>query len=519
MQTINQSQTIDYLCQPESYGPETGNVDVIETHISVVFLVGHRAFKLKRAVKYPYLDFSTVELRRHYCEVEVAINRRTAPSIYKGVVAVTHSEAKGYSLDGEGEIVDWLVEMARFDENTLFDRLSVAGMLKRHLMVDLAETIAEFHMAAEPHLKAGSHEEIEATITSNTASFSEFGIGVFDREDVEALTVAQLAALRGEIGDRIEMRREAGLVRHCHGDLHLRNICLVGGIPTLFDAIEFNENFAHIDVFYDLAFLLMDLDHRGLRHLANLVLNRYLDVTDDTGGLKCLPLFLSLRAAIRAHVGATAAGQHLETSEAERLGREARAYFDLARDYLSPPRPRLIAVGGLSGSGKSCMGRSLASQIGAAPGARIARSDVLRKRLAGVDQLTRLDVQGYSPEMTARTYQAVYKEAGRALRQGHSVIADAVFARPEERRIIAGIASDLGVPFDGLWLESPVEVMEARVNKRKNNASDADAAVVHMQQSYDLGDMEWTRIDSSGEKTSTLKKGLKSLGIYAPEGA
>ncbi|NQU56141.1 MAG: AAA family ATPase [Rhodospirillales bacterium] len=513
MKDYDQSRVIEFLGRADSYGDGGEPVKKIETHISVVFLVGPRAFKLKRTVKYPYLDFSTLELRRQTCVAEVSVNRRTAPDLYKGVVAVTRSDDDVFSIAGDGEVVEWLVEMERFDEDTLFDQLSLNGKLTPHLMGDLAEAIAEFHMAAEPRPQDDSVQGLEETISGNAASFSLFGADIFDSAAVQAVTEAQVAALHGACGEKLKARGKAGLVRHCHGDLHLRNICLTGGRPTLFDAIEFNDTFAHIDVFYDLAFLLMDLDHRGQRRLANIVLNRYLDITGDTDGLQCLPLLLSVRAAIRAHVNATAASQQSSPVETLRLAGEARAYLDLARDYLMPGKPRLIAVGGLSGSGKSRLGRELARYIGLAPGARIIRSDVIRKRLAGVTPLTRLEENGYSPEMTRRTYHEVYEQVRSALKGGHSVIADAVFANPEERKAIAALASKMGLAFDGLWLEAPADEMEARVTQRKFNASDADAAVVRQQLSYDLGNIEWSRVDSAGTKSLTLENGLNALGL------
>jgi uncharacterized protein len=513
MKGYDQAPVIGFLSQPESYGGGVDAVETIKTHISMVFLAGDRVLKLKRAVKYSYIDFSTLALRHHYCEAEVSLNRRTAPDLYKGVIAVTQNNQGELALEGEGDVVEWLVEMARFDQQTLFDQLAVAGKLKRHTMGELAQSIADFHMAAVSCPDTDSHKGLETTISSNAASFIEFGSDVFDRNDVEALEAAQHAALRGDSGDKIKARQLAGCVRHCHGDLHLRNICLIDDQPTLFDAIEFNDTFAYIDVLYDLSFLLMDLDYRGYRRLSNIVLNRYLDVTGDTQGLGCLGLFLSLRAAIRAHIAATVAYQNPDQLKAERLGVEARSYLDLARDYLASAEPRLVAVGGLSGSGKSRMGRELAPYIGAAPGARIARSDVLRKRLAGVGPLTKLPAQGYSLEMTRQTYDALYDETRKALAEGQSVVADAVFAKPEERQAIADVAREMGVRFDGVWLEAPLVVMQDRVTMRKFNPSDADAAVVRMQLSYDLGDMDWMCIDSSGPKQSTLEKGLKLLGL------
>ncbi|NQV46275.1 MAG: AAA family ATPase [Rhodospirillaceae bacterium] len=503
MDATDQSQIIDFLSRPETYGA-AGPVETIETHISVVFLIAGHAYKLKRAVTYPYLDFSTLAARKKYCEAEVTVNRRTAPELYKGTVAVTRNKNGRLALGGAGDVVDWLVEMARFDQDTLFDRLAVAGKLDSKLMGELATNIARFHENAALRPDADTRKGLATTVIGNAATFEVVGPGILDMDAIAAMTAASMDMINGACGDLLDERRRRGRVRHCHGDLHLRNIFLDDGHPTLFDAIEFKDTFADIDVLYDLSFLLMDLDHRGLRRLANIALNRYLDITDDSGGLWCLPLFLNLRAMIRAHVAAT-------TSAAD----DSRSYLALASDYLNPPPPCLIAVGGLSGSGKSHLGRELAPYIGAAPGARVARSDVLRKRLAGVDALTRLAADGYTAEMTLRTYRAVYDEARTALAAGQSVIADAVFALPEQRRAIAAVAEDLAVPFHGLWLEAPPEVMMERAANRRNNASDADEDVVRNQLSYDLGTIDWTHIDSSGPARETLDKGLFSIGLKA----
>jgi len=511
MMTTDQSEIITFLSRPEAFGRK-GAVDRVETHISHVFLCGERVLKLKKAVRYPYLDFSSLERRKTLCEAEVAINRRTAPSLYKGIVAVTREEDGCLTLNGTGKVIDWLVEMSRFEEETLFDRLAKSGGLDRRLMAGLAQSTAQFHAAAEARTGTDTVKALRGTIDGNATSFMELTGGAFSSDEIASITNRSHEKLDALFG-LLKVRQGSGKVRHCHGDLHLRNICLLDGVPTLFDAIEFNDAFADIDVFYDLAFLLMDLDYRGLRRLANIVLNRYLDVTDDVEGLSCLPLFLSLRAAIRAHIGATISVGEEDREKARKGLGEARTYFQHAKNYLTPTQPVLLAVGGLSGSGKSRMAREIACHVGAAPGARVARSDVLRKRLAGVDELTKLDQTGYSRDMTERTYQAMYDDVRRAIECGHSAIADAVFAKSEQRRAVSEIATELGVSFYGLWLQAPEDVMVERVTKRKGNASDADAKIVRQQLSYDLGPMEWTCIDSSGPREATLTAGLSAIGL------
>jgi aminoglycoside phosphotransferase family enzyme/predicted kinase len=508
----DQGEVLEFLSRPEAFGRRDWRVERIDTHISSIFLLGERALKLKRAVRYPYLDFSTKELRRRYCEAEVAVNRRTAPAIYKGVLPVVRRPDGSLSVGGEGEVLDWVVDMARFDENGLLDRVALRGGLTPRLMTDLAEAVAVFHGAAEERLDRGGKAGLQGVLAGNAAAFAELPPGILDAGRVKCLIEASVQALE-HLGPLLEARRRLGRVRHCHGDLHLRNVCLVEDRPVLFDAIEFNEAFSDIDTFYDLAFLLMDLDHRRLRRLASFLMNAYLDASGDGSGLGALPLFLSARAAIRAHVSATAVGTVSDIAEVARLRGEARAYLDAALAYLSPPPPRLVAVGGLSGSGKSRLGRELAPHLGAAPGARVLRTDVIRKRMLGAHPLKKLPKWGYAPDITRQTYQVFYEAARATLKSGHSVVADAVFAGPEQREAIERVASEVGVPFQGLWLEAAPEIMTERVEKRVGNASDADAAVVVMQQDYDLGEISWPRVDSGGAREHTLSQGLDILGL------
>ena len=508
----DQTEIIEFLSRPENLADGCSEVRRVETHASFIFIGKTRALKLKRAVKYPFMDFSTVDIRQRCCKDEVRINRRTAPDLYRGAVPITRCMDGSLELGGKGEPVDWVIDMDRFDEETLFDRKAQRGELNRRLMEELAEEVARFHRDAESRDEFTGRQWVDDTLSSNEASYAQFSGGTLDGARVAEFNRIQ----RGEFdqrGDLLDARQGAGLVKECHGDLHLRNIFLSNGRSALFDGIEFNKTFSIIDVFYDLAFLLMDLDRRGLRRLGSIVLNRYLDAAWDTDALRLLPLFLSMRASARAHVAAVGVVGATGAGVADRLRAESAEYHDMAFDYLDVPKPRLVAVGGLSGSGKSRMGRELSCFLGAAPGARIVRTDVIRKRLAGVDQFTKLGPEGYSPEMGERTYAAFYEETRKALETGHSVIADAVFAKPEERAAIADVGRDLGVPFDGLWLEAPREIMEFRVTKRRRNVSDADATVVRRQMGYDLGGITWNRVDSSGPRNRTLEKGLSFLGL------
>lgn len=508
----DQSEVIAFLSDGQAYNRSGKSVERIETHANIVFLAGERAYKLKRAVTFPYLDYSTIALRQRFCEAEVSINRRTAPGLYRGVVPVSRRVDGQLQIGGTGEPVDWLVEMVRFDQDHLCDRLAASGRLDRFAMESLADEIAHFHADATIRRDGKGSSLIADILRNNEASLREIDAKILDMERVDRLSAASLNVLQN-IGLHLDQRLADGRVRHCHGDLHLRNIVILDGRPVLFDAIEFSDAFANIDVLYDLAFLVMDLENRDLRVLASILLNRYLDITGDYGGLTALPLFLSMRAAVRAHVDAAAAGSHSDPHEREKLVAASSRYLHLAEWFLKPYAPRLIAVGGLSGSGKSRLSRYLAPFVGVSPGARIVRTDTTRKRLAGVAPGTRLSPAAYTPEASKRTYNSVLQEVRETLMAGQSVIADAVFALPEERAAIENVASEAGVPFDALWLEAEPERLVERVVRRRNNASDATPVVVRMQLAYDLGEICWRRLNSSSSREETLKAAMTILGL------
>jgi aminoglycoside phosphotransferase family enzyme/predicted kinase len=501
MSEPDQTAVIAFLADPATHG--VAAVERIDTHASVVFLAGNRAFKLKRAVRYSYLDYSTVAVRERFCRAELALNRRTAPELYEEVRAISRRSDGRLSFGGAGEIVDWVLVMRRFDQDTLFDRMAERNQLTPALMLDLAEQIAHFHAGAEIDRIGGGHEGTAETIAVNARNLRAAEPDALATADVERLIAATDREL-GRVAKLLDARRRSGKVRHCHGDLHLRNICLVDGRPTLFDGIEFNALMSNIDVLYDLAFLLMDLHARPLDALSNAVFNRYLDCRDESDGLPALPLFLSMRAAVRAHVGVPAARQQTEQGARNALLSEARRYLSHALALLQPQPTWLIAVGGLSGSGKTSIAQGLAPEFGRVPGARVVRSDVIRKRLFGVALTDRLPASAYDAEVSERVYRLLQDETTAALKAGCCVVADAVHVQAAERNAIAAVAHDVRVPFVGLWLDAPADVLAARIATRRGDASDATPEVLRQQLGYDLGPMTWHRIDARGTPVSVL---------------
>ena len=375
-----------------------------------------------------------------------------------------------------------------------------------------ADAAARLHGEAERTPGHGGHADMAWVAGGNLDALAAAVGDPFDGEAVRHLDRLTREALQ-RLGPRMEQRRRDGFTRRCHGDLHLGNICLVDGAPTLFDAVEFNDRIACCDVLYDIAFLVMDLWQRGHRDHAARALNRYLWRTGDHGGLALLPFFLSCRAAVRAKTSALSAAQQGDAGEAARLRDEARTYLDLAIAALDRPRPALAAIGGLSGTGKTTLALQLAAGLPGVPGAVILRSDVLRKQMAAVALERRLPGEAYTPETTARVYQRLDELAAELIGDGLSVVCDAVHAGEEERHAIARVAAAAGVRFDALWLEAPLDTLQARVAARTGDASDADPAVVAHQHAYDTGHVSWHRLDTGTGTAAVVQRARELLGL------
>jgi aminoglycoside phosphotransferase family enzyme/predicted kinase len=504
-----QEDVLALLADPAAYGGGLKKVRRIDTHAATVFLAGDRALKIKRAVRFPFLDYSTLAKRKAACAAEIEVNRPLAPELYRGVVAITRANDGRLAIGGDGEAVEWAVDMVRFDENRTLDHM--ANEINDDLADALGRTVAAAHdkasiVDAEPWIKAlGSY------IDEHVEAFAEQR-EIFPAADVEALAEKSRAHYR-RIVPLLRERGRRRLIRRIHGDLHLGNIVLIDGEPVLFDAIEFSAIIGSGDVLYDLAFLLMDLFERKLPQAANIVLNRYLAETnriEDLDALMALPFFLSMRAAIRAKVTA-ARLERAEAAERENIANSAQAYFGFAQRAIMPPSPKFIAVGGLSGTGKTLLARALAPYIAPMPGAVIVRSDVERKTLFGAGETEKLPEAAYAPDVTARVYAAIADKARRILAAGHSAIVDAVFAQPQERDAVAAAAKAANVPLQGLFLTADLATRIARVGGRTNDASDASAAVAQAQEDYDLGALEWPKIDASSTIVETLARARAAL--------
>jgi aminoglycoside phosphotransferase family enzyme/predicted kinase len=486
-----QERVFAFLTDPEQHP----FVHRIDTHAASVFLEGSRALKIKRAVRFPFLDYSSLAKRKAACEEEIRINRPFAPKIYRRVVPITRAADGSLSLDGDGTPVEYAIEMTRFDERQTIDHLAEAGPLDPGLVDAIADAIAASHAIA-PRTEARSWSSAALhLVQGNSAALHASGaFSPAAIDDLDGTSRAALARVQG----LLDARGRGGFVRRCHGDLHLANIVLIDGKPVLFDAIEFDETIATVDVLYDLAFPLTDFLHYDRPEAANRLLSRYLAITppENSQALAALPLLMSIRAAIRAHVVLARLKRAASEPERAAIAATSRRYFDLACTLIHPPAPLLIAIGGLSGTGKSVLARAIAPLIRPLPGAVILRSDVLRKRQFGRGETNKLPANAYEPEVSATIYDALVDRAAQILSQGHSVVVDAVYAREEERHAIREMAHKLGMRFAGFFLVADLATRQRRIGGRGADASDATAEVAAIQESYQTGTVDWTILDA-----------------------
>lgn len=499
----SQADVIEFLSNPANFST-VESVRRIDTHAAIIFLAGTLAYKMKRAVIYPFLDFSTLEKRHLVCINEIKVNQKNAPLIYDDTVPVTRETDGSLKIDGDGEIVEWLVRMNRFDENLTLDHVIETGPLSDEIIDTLALEMTHAHARAPSRQASPWIADLRRYLDQNAEAFKHH-TGLFPADQATELIKSSIAVYE-DIKPLLEARGRAGYVRLCHGDAHLGNIVLIDGKPILFDALEFDDVIATADVLYDLAFLLMDLWERGHAYEANRIFNRYLvesRCADHYEGLAALPFFLMLRATIRAKVTASRL-EFCTEPERSTIALQAKDYFSASRTFLNDEAPRLIAVGGLSGSGKSTVAAHIASAIGRAPGAVILRSDVIRKHMFDINEKEALSQEAYSASASQIVYERICAEATLILNTGQSVIADAVFAREHERIAIRKTAENSDVQFTGLWLDAPERVMVTRIKQRLSDASDANEAVIKKQLAYDLGEISWHQIDASGTLEHSL---------------
>jgi len=426
-------------------------------------------------VNFGFMDFSTLAKRKYYCEQELKLNRRLAPDLYLDVLPVyRHSDI--YNLSKPGEIVDYCLKMIRFRQSDLFDQKLLQDKLDPQWMDQLAEYVALFHDQAEINIDTGfDHASLLAShIQDNLAIATKHTGLAIDPANLQALTTFINTELTAK--QYVLKQRQAELhIRHCHGDLHFRNITLVDNKPVLFDCIEFNDAYRIIDTMSDVAFLVMDCDAHMRPDLGMRFLSRYLEFSGDYTGLALLPLYLFYRASVRGKVACILADE-LPVEQQRPQWHEAQEYFELATIYTKPAKPALFAIGGLSGSGKSHL-----ALLGCGPQrAIIIRSDATRKRIAPDYP----DLEQYGRDMHIHTYKAMLDAARTALKVGFSVILDATFLHPDSRKQVRALANECSVLLHFYWLDIDPETLKNNIRRRQqtgHDISDADLDVLNRQ--------------------------------------
>jgi aminoglycoside phosphotransferase family enzyme/predicted kinase len=451
---------------------------MLETHISWVLLTGDWVYKIKKPVNLGFLDFSTLDARRHFCAEEVRLNRRLAPRIYEAVVEI-RGTPQNPRVEGRGAVLEYAVKMREFPQTALASSMLAHGELTSQHVDRMAETIAVFHARSARADKAslfGCPDAVRSVALQNFEQLLPCVTRAADRRTLQSLRAWTEHEFSTRENDFAARRRE-GSVRECHGDLHLRNIAVIDGQPVAFDCIEFSDELRWIDVMSEAAFLLMDLEDRGRRDLAWRFMNAYLEATGDYPGLAVLRFYLVYRALVRAKVHALRARQpHIEGAERVRLDGVVRDYLGLAARFAAPCASALFITHGLSGSGKTSATQSLLGLIGAIR----VRSDIERKRLHGFAALGRsgssLADGIYTPAATVATYDRLLLLARLILAAGFPAVVDAAFLKRSERDAFRALASILCVPFLIIACYAPEAVLRKRVAQRLGSAADASEA-------------------------------------------
>jgi len=478
MPDIQNNPLIAGLLRPGAYNHPTQDLRLVETHCAWVLLTGEYAYKVKKPVDFGFLDFSTLEKRRHYCDEEIRLNRRFAPQIYLEVVTIGGTPEEPRVGAGEPAL-EYAVRMRQFPDGALLSQLAERHRLEATHIDQLVEIIGCFHRDAERAAADTSYGEADHVHHWVRENFEHIRPALHSGEEIDQLEQLRQWSEdeRTRLAAVLQARKRDGFVRECHGDLHLGNITLIDGQPTPFDCIEFNAELRWIDVVSEVAFLIMDLDDRGYSTLGHRFLNDYLQLTGDYAGLKVLPYYLVYRALVRAKVAILRRAQTEPGSGPYRDATlEYHQYAQLATGYLSRGRPTLLVTRGLSGSGKS----TLAHRLCEAAGMVQLRSDVERKRLAGLgareSSSSQLGGGLYTQAQTRQTYERLATLAGDVLQAGYSVIVDATFLLQAQRERFRQLADKLGTPFIILDCEAPEDELQRRILARAAAGRDASEA-------------------------------------------
>ncbi len=471
---------IQQMLQPTFYPhPVVEPIQLIQTHVSYVLLTGEYVYKLKKSVNFGFLDYSTLERRKHFCEAELTMNDRGAPGLYLEVLPI-YQAGEAFGLSGDGEPVEYTLKMRQFPQANLFTDLYERGELTVERVEELARVVAEFHLTAatSDYVRAfGEVARIREAFDENYEQTRGYIGGPQTQaqfDETQAYTDRFFATQEALFAQR----RSRNWIRECHGDLHLRNICLWNGKVMLFDCIEFNEPFRFVDVMFDIGYIVMDFEARQRPDLCYAFLNAYLERTGDWEGLLVLPIYVNRQSYVRAKVTSFLLGDPaIAPEEKQKAEAIAAQYYRLAWQYTQPRQGRLILMSGLSGAGKSTVAKSLAGKLGAVH----LRSDAVRKHLAGVPLYERGGPELYTAEMTQKTYDRLLELGLQLAESGYAVILDAKYDRQALRKAAIAQAEARQIPLQILHCTAPESVLRDRLDQRTGDIADATADLISAQ--------------------------------------
>lgn len=466
--------------KPEFYPhPVREPIQLIQTHASCVFLTGDYAYKLKKPVNFGFLDFSSLEKRNYFIHEELRMNRAIAPDLYLEVLPIVKIEDK-FILINEGEPVEYVLKMHQFPQENLFINLFEQNKLTENDLINLGKVVAQFHHQTITNnyiCSFGEVEKIKAAIDENYQQTDRYiGIAQTQKQYCETQQFTD-RFLKNKL--LFQKRQQQHKIRECHGDLHLKNICYWHEKIQIFDRIEFNESFRFVDVMYDVAFTIMDLEARGRKDFSNIFLNTYLEQTGDWEGLQVLPLYLSRQAYVRAKVNSMLLDDANITQEDKQIATQtATNYYRLAWEYTRSSQGRLILMSGLSGSGKTTVAKQLAKKLNAIH----IRSDAVRKHIAEISLDERGGDELYTPQMHQKTYDRLLELAEILVKQGYKVILDAKYDRHQWREGAIALAQTCQIPLHIINCTAPIEVLRDRISRRTQDISDATVDLLLQQQ-------------------------------------
>ena len=511
---------VQSLLTSEAYPHRPSEIELVQTHMSFIFLTGDYVYKVKKAVDLGFLDYTTLERRKYFCHQEVILNRRLCPDIYLDVVAITRENGK-FFIEGHGEAIEYAVKMRQLPQQRMMDNLLKANQVTKEMIAAVAQRVAEFHQKAETNEEISNFGNLSIVVTNTEENFTqtEKYIGVsIPREKYDAIKSYTQEFIKNNVS-LFGQRMKKGKIRDCHGDLHTAHVCFTNGM-CIFDCIEFNDRFRYGDVASESAFLAMDLDYHGRPDLSQHFVATYQKISGDREMGKLINFYKCYRAYVRGKVESFKMDDpHIPEEEKEETLNRAIKYFDLAYSYIEGKNLTLFITTGLIGSGKTALAQALSHTMALA----VISSDDVRKRLANIPRqehrFEEFDSGIYSSAFSRRTYDEMFHQAKQILKAGQSVIIDASFRKANERKRAMKLAQEMGANFKAIECVCDEETIKERLSHRfeRNSISDGRLEIFpQLKEDFEpvseIASENHIVVDTSRSVAETVKELLERMG-------